>query len=108
MINMSGGSCNYVCYKIEEELCGRMEDPELNDLMKDIVELAHSLEWYLSCDTSRDTYMRDVKSFKEKWFKAKRQQRLKTYIDKELSNTKEKLYLLIGENSEEKINADSN
>ena len=23
---MSGGSCNYVCYKIKEELCGRMED----------------------------------------------------------------------------------
>lgn len=98
---MSGGSCNYICYKIEDELVGKMEDPELDDLMADIAKLAHSLEWYLSCDTGRDTYIKHVKIFKEKWFKAKRQQRLKTYIDKELSNTKEKLYLLIGEENDD-------
>ena len=98
---MSGGSCNYVCYKIEEELCGRMEDPELNDLMKDIVELAHSLEWYLSCDTSRDSYIENVKRFKEKWFKAVRNERLKSYIDKDLSDTRDKLYTLIGVKEDE-------
>lgn len=94
---MSGGSCNYICYKIEEELVGRMEDLELNDLMADIAKLAHSLEWYLSCDTGRDSYLEQVKTFKDKWLKGDRNTRLKSYIDKELSNTKEKLYLLIGE-----------
>ena len=30
---MSGGSRDYICYKIENELCGQMYDDELNDLM---------------------------------------------------------------------------
>ena len=40
---MSGGSHNYICWKIEEELVGRMHDAELDDLMNDIAELAHDL-----------------------------------------------------------------
>lgn len=99
---MSGGSLNYICYRIEEELVGNMEDPELNDLMKDIADLAYSLEWYLSCDTSRDSYVKKVKSFKEKWFKGARNERLKSYIDKELSDTKDKLYMLIDEKEGER------
>lgn len=47
---MSGGSHNYVCYNIENDLCGQMHDRELDDLMKDIAELAHDLEWYDSGD----------------------------------------------------------
>lgn len=41
---MSGGCKNYICYKIENELVGQMHDKELDDLMKDITELAHDLE----------------------------------------------------------------
>ena len=33
---MSGGSHNYICYRIEEDLVGQMEDKELDDLMRDI------------------------------------------------------------------------
>lgn len=94
---MSGGSCNYICYKIEEELCGRMEDAELNDLMKDIADLAHALEWYLSYDTSEDTYREKVNEFKHKWFHASRERRLKQYIDKSLIEIKGELYQMIGE-----------
>lgn len=93
---MSGGSCNYICYKIEEELVGRMEDMELNDLMQDVAELAHDLEWYLSCDRSRDDYIEAVNNFKEKWFNTDRNERLKNYIDQEISDTKDRLYVLIG------------
>ena len=94
---MSGGSCNYVCYAIEENLVGRMQDEELNDLMRDIVTLTHSVEWYLSADTGRESYLEEVKHFKKKWFESDRNERLKSYIDKELADTKEKLYMLIGE-----------
>lgn len=93
---MSGGSCNYVYYKIKEELVGRMEDMELNDLMEDVAELAHDLEWYLSCDTSKDDYIGAVNNFKEKWFNTDRNKRLKSYIDKEISDTRDRLYVLIG------------
>ena len=66
---MSGGSHNYICYHIEDDLCGQMEDKELDDLMKDIAELAHDLEWYHSCDKDKEDYMKTVKNFKQKWFK---------------------------------------
>lgn len=45
---MSGGSHNYVCYDIEEQLCGKMHDLELDEFMKDIAGLAHDLEWCTS------------------------------------------------------------
>ena len=104
---MSGGSCNYVCYRIREELVGRMEDAELNDLMKDIAELAHSLEWYLSCDTDKESYKNTVREFKQKWFKTSREERLKDYIDESLDNMRRDLYMLIGEvNADDSIGTD--
>lgn len=93
---MSGGSCNYICFKIEEELCGRMKDAELNDLMKDIADLAHALEWYLSADTSESTYREKVQEFKEKWFESNREERLKGYIDESLDKLRKEMYDLIG------------
>lgn len=93
---MSGGSHNYVCFKIEEELCGRMWDPELDDLMQDIANLAHDLEWYESGDYGRDDYFKSVKAFKEKWFEGDRKTRLKGYIDEKLEQTREELYSMIG------------
>lgn len=100
---MSGGSLNYISYKIEEELVGRMEDAELNDLMKDVAELAHALEWYLSYDTSESTYRDKVNEFKRKWFKSNREERLKGYIDEVLDKTRKELYEMIGE-----VTADGN
>lgn len=94
---MSGGSHNYICYRIEEELCGQMEDKELNDLIADIVQLAHDLEWYHSSDTSREDYIKSVQAFKEKWFKQSRTQRLRNYVDKAVEELKEELITMIGE-----------
>ena len=94
---MSGGSRNYVCFKIDDDLCGKMYDAELNDLMEDISKLAHDVEWYDSGDTGIEDYRKSVAEFKEKWFRGNRQERLKGYIDKELEETRKRLYSLIGE-----------
>ena len=88
---MSGGSHNYVCYSIEENLCGQMKDTELNDLIKDIANLAHELEWYESGDTNKDGYIEAVKAFKDKWFKSDRNERLKKYIDEETERLRKDL-----------------
>ena len=93
---MSGGHCDYVFCKIDEYLVGNMEDEELDDLMRDVSRLAHDLEWYLSCDTSRESYMKSVQKFKEKWFRGNRNDRLKGYIDADLERTRHRLYGLIG------------
>lgn len=93
---MSGGSHNYICYAIENELCGQMDDDELNDLIKDVAKLAHDLEWAASADISYEDYERTVAKFKRKWFETSRSDRLKDYIDAELDRMKKRLYTLIG------------
>jgi hypothetical protein len=97
---VSGGSHNYVCYNIENELCGQMHDRELDDLMKDIAELAHDLEWYDSSDIGRADYMETVKKFKDKWFNGNRKERLKGYVDESINNLKSELYALIARGDE--------
>ena len=96
----SGGSHNYICYSIENNLVGQMRDMELDDLMKDIVKLAHDLEWADSSDITDEDYFKTVKEFKNKWFKQNRTQRLKKYIDDSLENQRKKLYLLLGGDEE--------
>lgn len=96
---MSGGSHDYICYKINEELCGKMEDRELNDLINDISILAHDLEWYHSGDIGRESYVKSIKAFKKKWFKANRDERLRGYVDEAVAALKEEFYALIGESN---------
>ena len=93
---MSGGSHNYICFRIEEDLCGQMYDEELNDLVKDIANLAHDLEWADSGDTSHEEYNKSVVEFKEKWFKSSREERLRSYVDSKCGLLKAELYKLIG------------
>ena len=93
---MSGGSRDYVFCAIQNELCGRMYDAEINDLMNDIAEIAHDVEWYDSADIGKESYMKSVRNFKNKWFNSPRDERLKKYIDAELKETKERLYTLLG------------
>lgn len=99
---MSGGSNNYICYRIEEDLGGQMEDAELNDLINDIAELAHDLEWYESGDTSEANYRKSVFNFKQKWFKSNREERLRGYIDDAIEKLKTDLYSLIGVTQDDK------
>lgn len=98
---MSGGNHNFIYLHIQEELCGKMHDPELDDLMKDIAELAHQLEWAESGDTDWSTYQKYVTEFKNKWFKQNRTKRLKQYIDDTCERTKNQLYDMIGCDTDE-------
>ena len=64
---MSGGSFNYLYSRMEEEYVGAMQDGELNELMTDICELRHDLEWWQSGDYSEDAYRMTAVAFKKKW-----------------------------------------
>ena len=94
---MSGGSYNYICYKLEEECKGAMYDAEMNDLIVDLCGVLHDLEWWQSCDISEEAYRKSLSAFKKKWFKGDREQRLKEYIDEQISAVRSQLYSLIGE-----------
>lgn len=77
---MSGGSYNYIYSRLLEECENRMYDAEMNDLINDLCEVLHDLEWWQSCDSSEEKYRATVEKFKAKWFKEDKT-RLKGYID---------------------------
>ena len=97
---MSGGSYNYIYSRLEEECSGRMYDAEMNELIEDLCDLLHTLELWQSYDTSEDRYREKLLSFKAKWFKGDRQERLKGYIDEQIGIVRSQLYSLIGEPQE--------
>lgn len=101
---MSGGSHNYICYTLEEECKDAMYDAEMNDLILDLCEVLHDLEWWQSCDISEEQYRKTLSAFKKKWFKGDREQRLKGYIDGQISTVRSQLYSLIGEPQEREDN----
>ena len=93
---MSGGSYDYVFSKLRNECVGRMYDDEMNDLIIDLEEVLHDLEWWQSGDYSEDSYRETLRKFKAKWFQADREERIKGYIDAELEQCRKSLYSLIG------------
>ena len=98
---MSGGSYSYIYSSLQEECEGRMYDAEMDDMIHDLCEVLHDLEWWQSCDSSEERYRETLNKFKTKWFKADRQVRLKEYIDSQISVVRNQLYALIGEGSAE-------
>ena len=91
---MSGGSMDYLCYKIENQL-SYVDDLEIKDLMTDLVELMHDLEWWQSGDYGSDTYEETLSKFKAKWFGDNRNERLKEYINTSLDGIKAEIDKLI-------------
>ena len=55
---------------------------ELDDLVKDLAELFHAREWYLSSDTNEGQWVEARDKFKEKWFtKHGREERIEKYLE---------------------------
>jgi len=98
---MSGGSYDYIYSRLQDECSERMYDAEMNDLVSDLVKVLHDLEWWQSGDICEKTYRNTLKNFKKKWFGSERQERLKGYIDNQISVVRNELYKLIGEEVEE-------
>lgn len=100
---MSGGSYDYIYSKLLSECADRMYDPEMDDLIKDLAEVLHALEWWQSGDSSEDTYREKLAIFKAKWFECDRSTRLKDYIDAEMEKTRDILYSLIMTDTERNL-----
>lgn len=99
---MSGGSYNYICYKLSDECEGRMYDAELDELIKDLAEVLHDLEWWQSADTDEERYRNTVRSFKTKWFIADaRERNLEKIINEKTENLRAELIEMIGGKGDE-------
>lgn len=64
---MSGGSLDYFYYKLEKHI-GDFNDKELDELVKDLAQLFHDREWYLSGDYGESKWHETRDNFKQKWF----------------------------------------
>ncbi len=87
---MSGGSYNYMYYRIEDEYCDKMHDAELNEIIQDLVEVLHDVEWWQSADICEKDYRRTVDKFKRKWFR-RRKVDVQKFIEGEFEKKKEEL-----------------
>ena len=92
---MSGGSMDYLCYKIEEQI-PMIRDREIRMLAKDFADLMHDCEWYIDSDIGEDTWKASLAKFKSKWF-GKRDERLKEIIDSAIKELRAELIDMIGE-----------
>lgn len=78
---MSGGSLNYFYSSLQDHV-GDFGDKELDNLVKDLAELFHDREWYLSADTGIGQWNEARDEFKKKWFTEHgRQERIEQYLD---------------------------
>ncbi len=92
---MGGGHFDYAYFHLDAYE-GNMEDPELEELLDDFRNILHDLEWYRSGDTSRSDYIESVNGFKQKWFKADRNERLVRIINEQCDSFKHRLNELVG------------
>lgn len=77
---MSGGSLNYFYCQLQDHV-GDFGDKELDELVKDLAELFHDREWYLSADYGEGSWNEARDEFKAKWFTEHgRQERIEKYL----------------------------
>lgn len=77
---MSGGSLNYFYCTLQDHV-GDFKDKELDELVKDLANLFHNREWYLSADTGEGDWNEARDAFKSKWFTEHgRQDRIEAYL----------------------------
>jgi len=91
---MSGGSYDYVSFKLAEQCVGRMNDKELDMLVKDLSDVLYALEWWVSGDSSEEKYRKAAAEFKKKWF-GRRDERLREIITTECESLKTELLKMI-------------
>jgi len=78
---MSGGSLNYF-YSFLEDHVGDFGDKELDELVKDLAELFHAREWFMSSDTCEGAWNEARDRFKHKWFReGARGERIDRYLE---------------------------
>lgn len=97
---MSGGSYDYTYSRVEDEYVGLMYDAELDEMMKDLVDVLHDVEWWQSSDIGEEDYRKTVKEFKNKWFNSDRSERLKPIIDRKINKVRKELIDMIGGGTE--------
>ena len=107
---MSGGHFNYADEHAKNEIFGWVyeygevknvfEDREITELVWDVFDLIHDFDWYKSCDTSKETYIKKKTAFKKKWLKNSGV-RVRRIVDEAIDEVRRELYETYGFQQEE-------
>jgi len=101
---MSGGHFNYQDSSLKSEMFGwsdrrfndPMEDVELSQMVYELLDLIHDLDWYKSGDTADENYLEAKRNFKNKWLRNKNYNDvIKGLIEEEFENKKQELLKMI-------------
>lgn len=101
---MSGGHFNYQDSSLKSEMFGwgdkrysdPMEDVELSQMVYELLDLLHDLDWYKSGDTGDENYLEAKAKFKNKWLRNKNYNDvIKDLIEEEFENKKQELLKMI-------------
>ncbi len=87
---MSGGSYDYTCFRVKETYENKMFDVELNEMIVDLYQVLHDLEWWKSCDIGEEQYRKTVQVFKDKWF-GERDKNLRGLVVQEFDKFRESI-----------------
>ena len=87
---------NYTISIKEARRLNPMRDKQISELVFDVLCLIYSCDWYLSGDTSEETYREDVDFFKRKWLGVSSDQSTKEEIDKSVDELRNELYVSFG------------
>lgn len=94
---MSGGAFDYSFYRVAEASNDFEKfDIEISELLSDLADLYHDLEWWQSGDYSEKQFNDALAEFKNKWFNSNREVRLRGYVDEAVEKLRIDLYNLIG------------
>lgn len=66
-----------------------LEDHEISELVYDVFCLLHSYDWYKECDTSYETYRKDIAFFKNKWLRATPSERIGRLTEQAIERIKD-------------------
>ena len=95
---MSGGSMDYICYRVSEE-ADKMGVREIIALCKDVASLMHDREWFLSGDYEESAWKKSLSGFKKKWFKESRSSRLASLVEEVFSEARDECMNMIREDA---------
>lgn len=73
-----------------------LQDREISKLTWDLLCLIYSFDYYICGDTREETYLEDLKYFKDKWLKPGRKETAKRLIDEECDELRKELYKELG------------
>lgn len=115
---MSGGQFEYLDQKLAREMFGwdidicygkkgfskvnkagainPLQDREISKLTWDLLCLIYSFDYYICGDTREETYLEDLKYFKDKWLKPGRKETAKRLVDEECDELRKELYKELG------------